>query len=64
MKSDSMHIQHRMRYAKIINTGSYVPERVQTDDDLRRMLGENPNDFYAQQGYMVECPNEHHTESI
>lgn len=30
-----------MPYAKIIGTGSYVPERVLTNDDLSRMLGEN-----------------------
>jgi len=36
-----------MRYAKIIGTGSYVPERVLTNDDLSRMLGENINDFVS-----------------
>ena len=37
-----------MRYAKITGTGSYVPERVLTNDDLSRMLGENINDFVSQ----------------
>lgn len=36
-----------MRYAKITGTGSYVPERVLTNDDLSRMLGENINDFVS-----------------
>ena len=36
-----------MTYAKIIGTGAYVPERVLTNDDLSRMLGENINDFVA-----------------
>jgi 3-oxoacyl-[acyl-carrier-protein] synthase-3 len=34
-----------MRNAKIIGTGIYVPEKVLTNDDLSRMLGENINDF-------------------
>lgn len=37
-----------MRYAKIIGTGSYVPERVLTNADLSRMLGEDINDFVSQ----------------
>ena len=37
-----------MRYAKITGTGSYVPARVLTNDDLSRMLGENINDFVSQ----------------
>ena len=37
-----------MRYAKIIGTGSYVPERVLTNDDLSRMLGEDINEFVSQ----------------
>jgi 3-oxoacyl-[acyl-carrier-protein] synthase-3 len=37
-----------MRYAKITGTGSYVPERVLTNDDLSRMLGENINEFVSQ----------------
>jgi len=36
-----------MPYAKIVGTGSYVPERVLTNDDLSRMLGENINDFVS-----------------
>lgn len=36
-----------MPYAKIIGTGSYVPARVLTNDDLSRMLGENINDFVS-----------------
>ena len=34
-----------MRNAKIIGTGVYVPEKILTNDDLSRMLGENINDF-------------------
>src|ERR1044071_6840488 len=37
-----------MRYARIIGTGSYVPERVLTNDDLSRMLGEDINEFVSQ----------------
>ena len=37
-----------MTYARIIGTGSYVPEKVLTNDDLSRMLGENVNDFVSQ----------------
>ncbi|MGB8506855.1 MAG: ketoacyl-ACP synthase III [Pyrinomonadaceae bacterium] len=37
-----------MRYAKIKGTGSFVPERVLTNDDLSRMLGENINEFVSQ----------------
>lgn len=33
------------RYARIIGTGSYVPAKVLTNDDLSRMLGEEINDF-------------------
>ena len=36
-----------MPYAKIVGTGSYVPERVLTNNDLSRMLGENINDFVS-----------------
>lgn len=35
------------RYARIIGTGSYVPERVLTNDDLSRMLGEDINEFVS-----------------
>jgi 3-oxoacyl-[acyl-carrier-protein] synthase III len=37
-----------MRYAKIIGTGSYVPAKVLTNDDLSRMLGEDINEFVSQ----------------
>ena len=30
-----------MRYARIISTGSYVPERVLTNTDFDRLLGES-----------------------
>lgn len=36
-----------MRYAQITGTGSYVPARVLTNDDLSRMLGENINEFVS-----------------
>jgi len=36
------------RHARIIGTGSYVPERVLTNDDLSRMLGEDINEFVSQ----------------
>src|SRR6185369_13642142 len=34
-----------MTYARIIGTGSYVPEKVITNADLSRMLGEDVNEF-------------------
>ncbi len=34
-----------MRNAVIIGTGIYVPEKILTNDDLSRMLGENINEF-------------------
>ena len=37
-----------MTYARIIGTGSYVPEKVLTNDDLSRMLGEDINEFVSQ----------------
>src|SRR5436190_1222406 len=37
-----------MTYARIVGTGSYVPEKVLTNDDLSRILGENINDFVSQ----------------
>ena len=37
-----------MTYATIIGTGSYVPEKVLTNDDLSRMLGEQINEFVSQ----------------
>lgn len=37
-----------MPYAKIIGTGSYVPEKIITNDDLSRMLGEDINEFVSQ----------------
>jgi 3-oxoacyl-[acyl-carrier-protein] synthase III len=36
-----------MTYARIVGTGSYVPEKVLTNDDLSRILGENINDFVS-----------------
>src|SRR5678815_2833277 len=36
-----------MTYARIIGTGSYVPEKVLTNDDLSRILGENINEFVS-----------------
>ena len=36
------------RGARIIGTGSYVPESMLTNDDLSRMLGEDINDFVSQ----------------
>ncbi|MDQ3753967.1 MAG: ketoacyl-ACP synthase III [Acidobacteriota bacterium] len=37
-----------MRNAKIVSTGSFVPEKVLTNDDLSRMLGEDINEFVSQ----------------
>jgi 3-oxoacyl-[acyl-carrier-protein] synthase III len=37
-----------MRYAKIAGTGSYVPEKILTNDELSRMLGEDVNEFVSQ----------------
>lgn len=37
-----------MPYAKIIGTGSYVPEKVITNADLSRALGEDINEFVSQ----------------
>lgn len=37
-----------MPYAKIIGTGSYVPEKIITNDDLSRMLGEDINAFVSE----------------
>ena len=37
-----------MAYAKITGTGSYVPEKVLTNDDLSRMLGEDIDEFVSQ----------------
>ena len=36
-----------MTYARIIGTGYYVPEKVLTNDDLSRILGENINEFVS-----------------
>jgi 3-oxoacyl-[acyl-carrier-protein] synthase-3 len=36
-----------MRYARITGTGSYVPEKVLTNDDLSRMVGEDVNEFVS-----------------
>ena len=37
-----------MTCARIVGTGSYVPEKVLTNDDLSRMLGEDINEFVSQ----------------
>lgn len=37
-----------MPYARIIGTGSYIPEKVLTNDDLSLILGENINEFVSQ----------------
>lgn len=37
-----------MTYARITGTGSFVPGKVLTNDDLSRMLGENINEFVSQ----------------
>src|SRR5215216_142335 len=36
-----------MTYARIIGTGSYVPEKVLTNADLSRMLGEDVDEFVS-----------------
>lgn len=48
MKTKDQRPRHHMTYARIIGTGSYVPEKVITNDDLSRMLGEDINDFVEQ----------------
>lgn len=37
-----------MTYARIVGTGSYAPEKVLTNEDLSRMLGEDINEFVSQ----------------
>lgn len=37
-----------MTYARIIGTGSYVPQKVLTNDDLSRMIGEDIDEFVSQ----------------
>ena len=37
-----------MRYAKIAGTGSYVPEKILTNEELSRMLGEDINQFVTE----------------
>ena len=37
-----------MTYARIVGTGSYVPEKVLTNDDLSHMLSEDINEFVSQ----------------
>lgn len=37
-----------MTYARIIGTGSFVPEKVLTNEDLSRTLGEDINEFVSQ----------------
>ena len=36
-----------MTYARIIGTGSYVPDKVLTNADLSRMLGEDVDEFVS-----------------
>jgi 3-oxoacyl-[acyl-carrier-protein] synthase-3 len=36
------------RYARILSTGRYIPERVITNDDLNEMLGENVGDWLVE----------------
>lgn len=43
-----------MRNAIIKGTGVYVPEKILTNDDLSRMLGENINDFVENKVGIVE----------
>ncbi len=43
-----------MRNAVIAGTGVYVPEKVLTNDDLSRMLGENINEFVENKVGIVE----------
>jgi 3-oxoacyl-[acyl-carrier-protein] synthase-3 len=37
-----------MRNARIIGTGSYVPDKILTNDDLSRLVGEDVNEFVSQ----------------
>ena len=37
-----------MTFANIIGTGIYVPEKIVTNDDLSRILGEDINEFVTQ----------------
>jgi 3-oxoacyl-[acyl-carrier-protein] synthase-3 len=37
-----------IRYAQIVSTGRYIPERVITNDDLNEMLGENVGDWLVE----------------
>ncbi len=52
-----------MRNAKIIGTGVYVPEKILTNDDLSRMLGENINEFVENKVGIVERHIAAETES-
>ena len=36
------------RYAQIISTGRYIPEKVVTNDDLNAILGENVGDWLVE----------------
>jgi 3-oxoacyl-[acyl-carrier-protein] synthase-3 len=38
----------RLSFARIIGTGIYVPEKIVTNDDLSRILGEDINEFVTQ----------------
>ena len=37
-----------MTFARIVGTGAYVPDKVLTNEDLSRMLGEDINEFVSQ----------------
>lgn len=52
-----------MRNAKIIGTGVYVPEKILTNDDLSRMLGESINEFVEHKVGIVERRIAAETES-
>jgi 3-oxoacyl-[acyl-carrier-protein] synthase-3 len=43
-----------MRHARIIGTGSFVPEKILTNDDLSLMVGEDVNEFVSQKLGIVE----------
>ena len=53
-----------MRNAIIAGTGVYVPEKILTNDDLSRMLGENINDFVENKVGIVERHIAAETESV
>jgi len=43
-----------MRYARIVGTGSFVPEKILTNDDLSRLVGEDVNEFVSQKLGIIE----------